>query len=111
MDNIYLNAKAGLTTSDLTTLYTCPSNSRAIVKSLLITEDANSGTEINITLVDASGNIFNLVKDKTISAKATEQILTQPLIIMEGEILKVQATQANELFAIASILEMNRDDN
>ena len=51
------------------------------------------------------------VKDKTISAKATEQILTEPLIMMEGEILKVQATQANELFAIASILEMNRDDN
>ena len=30
---------------------------------------------------------------------------------MYDVILKVQATQANELFAIASILEMNRDDN
>ena len=84
---------------------------KSIIKSLLITEDANSGTEINITLVDSSAAIFNIVKDKTISAKATEQILTEPLIMMENEILKVQATQANELFAIASILEMNRDDN
>jgi len=111
MANIYLNAKKDLTDTNLTTLYTCPSNSRAIVKSLLVTEDANSGTEINITLVDSSAAIFNIVKDKTISAKATEQILTEPLIMMENEILKVQATQANELFAIASILEMNRDDN
>ena len=111
MANIYLNSKVDLTTTNLTTLYTCPSNSRAIVKSLLVTEDANSGTTIDITLVDSSSAIFNIAKTKLISAKATEQILTEPLILMESEILKVQAADANELFVIASILEMNRDDN
>jgi hypothetical protein len=111
MANIYLNAKVDLTTTNLTTLYTCPSNSRAIVKSLLVTEDANSGTTIDITLVNASSAIFNIAKTRSISAKATEQVLTEPLILMESEVLKVQAADANELFVIASILEMNRDDN
>ena len=34
MANIYLNKKASLTNTDLTTLYTVPSNARAIVKSV-----------------------------------------------------------------------------
>ncbi len=38
MANIYKNAKVDLTTTDLTVLYSVPSNSRAIVKSILVTE-------------------------------------------------------------------------
>ena len=33
MANIYTNAKVDLTTTNATTLYTVPSNSRAIIKS------------------------------------------------------------------------------
>ena len=40
MANIYKNEKTSLTTTALTTLYTVPSNSRAIVKSLNVAEDA-----------------------------------------------------------------------
>ena len=36
MANIYRNDKVSLTNTDNTTLYTVPSNSRAIVKSLLV---------------------------------------------------------------------------
>ena len=39
MANIYKNEKTSLTTTALTTLYTVPSNSRAIVKSLNVAED------------------------------------------------------------------------
>ena len=38
MANIYKNEKTSLTTTALTSLYTVPSNSRAIVKSLLVAE-------------------------------------------------------------------------
>jgi hypothetical protein len=110
MANIYKNAKVDLTTTDLTVLYTVPSNSRAIVKSILVTEDANSGTNITINLVDSSGAVFNIAKTKTIAALATIQILDEPLIMQESEVLKVQAGDANELFVISSILEINRED-
>ena len=106
MANSFINKKADLTTTDLTTLYTVPSFKTAGVKSILVSEDAGSGTTITVTLVDSSGNIFSLFKTKTISGNATTELLTQPLVMEESEILKVLAGDANELHVIASILEI-----
>jgi len=106
MANNFINKKVDLTTADLTTLYTVPSFKSSVIKSLLVSEDAGSGSTITVTLVNASGVIFNLFKDKAIGSKATTELLTNPLIMEEGEILKVQAADANELFVIASILEI-----
>ena len=77
-----------------------------VIKSLIVSEDAGSGSTITITLVNASGTIFNLFKDKAIASKATTELLSQPLVMEESEILKVQAADANELHVIASILEI-----
>ena len=106
MANSFKNKKVDLTTTDLTTLYTVPTATTTVVKSILVTEDAGSGSTITITLVDSSSNIFNLFKDKAIASKATTELLTQPLVMGESEILKVQAADANELHVIASILEI-----
>ena len=106
MANSFINKKVDLTTTDLTTLYTVPSFKAAVIKSLLVSEDAGSGSTITITLVNSSGAIFNLFKDKSIASKTTTELLTQPLVMEESEVLKVQAADANELFVIASILEI-----
>ena len=108
MANIYKNSKLDLTTTDNTILYTVPSNSRSILKSILVSEDAGSGTTINLTLSNALGAVFSIYKLKTVGANATEQLLTEPLVMMENEVLKVQAADANELHVIATILEINR---
>ena len=110
MANVYLNSKIDLSTTDNTVLYTVPSNSRAIIKSLLVSEDAGSGTTITVTLTSQTGTVFSLFKVKAVGANATEQLLTEPLIMMENEILKVQAADANELHVVSSILEINRED-
>ena len=110
MANIYKNAKVDLTTTDITTLYTVPSNSRAIVKSILVCDDSNNGSTITVTLTDASSNVFVLFDVKNIAGHATEQLLTEPLILQESEILKVTAADANRLHVVASILEINRED-
>ena len=106
MANSFKNKKVDLTTTDLTTLYTVPTATTTVIKSLLVTEDAGSGTTITITLVNSSGAIFNLYKDKAIASKATTELLTNPLVMEESEALKVQAADANELHVIASILEI-----
>ena len=110
MANIYKNAKVDLTTTDITTLYTAPSDSRAIIKSILVCDDSNNGSTITVTLTDASSNVFVLFDVKTIAGHATEQLLTEPLILQESEILKVTAADANRLHVVASILEINRED-
>ena len=109
MANIYKNAKVDLSSTDNTTIYTAPSDSRAIIKSIIISEDAGSGTTITLTITDAASAVFNLFKDKAIASKATTELLTHPLILEENEVLKAQAADANELHVIASILEINRD--
>ena len=106
MANRFLNKKVDLTTTDLTTLYTVPSATTTVVKSLLVSNDAGSGCNIDVTLVDSSGNIFNLFKTKTIATITTTELLTNPLVMEESEILKVQGSDANELHVIASILEI-----
>ena len=106
MANSFINAKADLTTTNLTTLYTVPSFKTSVVKSILVSEDAGSGANITVTLVDSSSNIFSLFKTKAISSNTTTELLTQPLVMEASEILKVQASDANELHVIASILEI-----
>ena len=109
MANVYKNELVDLTTTDNTTVYTTPSDSRAIIKSILVSEDAGSGCDITFTITNAASAVFSLFKDKTIASKTTTELLTHPLILEENEVLKAQAADANELHIIASILEINRD--
>jgi hypothetical protein len=109
MANIYKNEKTSLTTTALTSLYTVPSNSRAIVKSLLVAEDAGSTAVIKVTLVDAAAAIFVIDNDVNLTANQKEQVLSEPLIMKESEILKVQAS-SGAVDVVASILEINRED-
>ena len=109
MANIYKNAKLSLTTSVNTALYTVPSNSRAIVKSIFIAEDANSTATAEVTLVDAGATPYMVDKDVSLSAKGKEQVITEPLVMEESEIIKIDATSGS-VDVIASILEINRED-
>ena len=109
MANIYKNEKTSLTTTALTTLYTVPSNSRAIVKSLLVSEDAGGAAVVKVTLVDAADAIFVVDNDVNLTANQKEQVLSEPLIMKESEILKVQAS-SGAVDVVASVLEINRED-
>ena len=109
MANIYKNDKVSLTNTDVTTLYTVPSNSRAIVKSLLVVEDNAGAAVVKATLTNAAGTAFIIDNNISLSANEKEQVLSEPLIMQESEILKVQATSGN-VDVIASILEINRED-
>ena len=106
MANIYKNAKLDLTTASATTLYTAPSDSRAIIKSLLVCDDSNNGSTLTVTITDASSNVFSLFKTKAVASNTTTELLTHPLVVEESEILKVQASDANELHVVASILQI-----
>ena len=109
MANIYLNAKLDLTNTSITTLYTCPSNSRAIVKSILVCNDVADVSTITVTLTDVTPAVFSLF-NSSVSPGTTDELLNGPLILKESEILKVTAADANRLHVVASILEINREN-
>jgi hypothetical protein len=107
--NIYNNAKVDLTTTGNTTIYTTPSGSRSIIKNILVSDDSGSGDSITMTITDASSAVFSLFKSKTIAANNTTEMITQPIILLENEVLKAQAVTADRLHVVVSLLEINRD--
>ena len=108
MGNVYTNAKKDLTTTSVTTLYTAPALTTSLVKSIVVSEDSGNADTITLTITDAESSpaTFSLYKTKAISANATAELLTQPLVLKTGEILKVTAATANRLHVVASVLEL-----
>ena len=106
MANSFVNKKADLTTTSVTTLYTVPSATTGVIKSILVSEDSGNADTITVTITDTSDNVFSLFKTKSISANATTELLTGPLVLEESEVLKVTAATANRLHVVASVLEI-----
>jgi len=107
--NIYTNVKSDLTTNTNTSIFTVPAATTAIIKSFIVSNDSGSADTIEIQIVDTSDGIFNLFKSQNIAANTTVDLLTNPLILTENEQIKVQATTADRLHVILSMLQLNRD--
>jgi len=106
MANAFVNKKADLTSTSATTLYTVPAQTTAVIKSILVSEDSGNADTITITLTDTDDAVFSLFKTKAISANATTELLTAPLVVQESEIVKVTAATANRLHVVLSALEI-----
>ena len=109
MANIYTNVKVDLTTNNNTSIFTVPSATTAIVKSFIVSNDSSSNDNIQIQVVSTSEATFNLFKSQQITANSTVDLLTNPLILTENEQIKVQATTADRLHVILSMLQINRN--
>ena len=106
MANNYKNAKVDLSSTGVTTLYTAPTATTAIFKSILVSEDSGNADTITLTITDSSSAVFSLFKTKAVSANGTVELLSAPLVVEESEILKVTAATANRLHVVASFLEI-----
>ena len=74
MANTYTNAKVDLSSTSVTTLYTCATSTTAIFKSILVSEDSGNADTITVTLTNGT-SVFSLFKTKSISANATTCLL------------------------------------
>ena len=124
MANVYTNYKTILSNSSLTTLYTVPSETTAIIKSIRVSNvDAQNDCKISIYLVDTSSVSYNLQTDRTVQSLTTEELLAAgsldqdsadssvgspcPLVAKESEVIKVQAENGGDLHVILSVLEIS----
>ena len=108
MANTFVNKKVDLTSTSATTLYTVPTATPAVIKSILISEDSGNADTITITLTDTDDAVFSLFNVKAISASGTSELLSQPLVVEESEIIKVTAATANRLHVVLSALEIKK---
>jgi hypothetical protein len=124
MANVYTNYKAKLSTNALTTVYTVPSETTAIVKSIRVSnEDTENNCNISLFLVDTSSVSYSLEIDRPIEAKRSQELLatgnmtqdtsdgavaaSAPLVAKESEVIKAQAQNGNDLSIIISVLEIS----
>ena len=115
MANAFVNYKAVLTTSELTTLYTVGSETTAIVKSLRVSNtDEENDCKISIYLVDTSSVSYNLETNRKVQKGESEELLkssqqtggTAQVVFKESEVLKVQAENGGDLHVILSVMEI-----
>ena len=86
MANTFKSAMVDITTTDLTAIITVPTADEVV----------------------RGAATFEVFKAKSVATNTTTELLTQPLVLQESDILKVQANAANQVHIIASFLEVTK---
>ena len=64
MSNAFVNKKVDLTSTSATTLYTVPTATTAVIKSIIVSEDSGNADTITVTITDTDSAVFSLFKTK-----------------------------------------------
>ena len=114
MANVYTNYKAVLSTNELTTLYTVPTTTTGIIKSLRVTNiDEENDCKISSHVVDSSSISYTLETNRVVQKGTSEELFnsysfsTSPVVLKESEIIKLQAQNGGDLHVILSVLEIS----
>ena len=108
MANIYKNAFFDPANTSPVSVYTVPSDSRAIVQNIQVTIE--SGTKIvKATVTDSSATTDYQIAYPSITGPNISNIANGPIVLEENDILKIESSDISGISAIISILEINRD--
>ena len=123
MADTFKNAGVDLTTTDPTTLYTVPTAApgttgtapifptTAVIKSIVVCNDSANTTEYTIEWTDTSASAtYKITNDKTINTDTTAEVLSQPLVLEESDLIKITANAANQIHITLSVLEVTKGD-
>ena len=109
MANRYKNANFDLTTTDVTDIYTVPSESRAIVQNIHVANVGAGNTEIKAFLYDNSATTAYQFAEHTVNTGNSQSISDGSIVLEENDKLQLQAASANVFEGTCAILEINRD--
>src|SRR6056300_1899855 len=108
MANIYKNAFFDPANTDTFTIYTTPSDSRAIIQNIQITNETGS-KDVKVYVEDSSASTTYLVAHGSISGPTICNFAKGPIVLEENDILKAQSSVTSNVSAIVSILETDRN--
>tara|TARA_R110002020_G_scaffold12397_2_gene45426 strand:- start:759 stop:1100 length:342 start_codon:yes stop_codon:yes gene_type:complete len=104
------NASVALANTDLTTIYTTPTNFTSIIRDVFLTNvDGSAAVDATLKYTDTSASAtYSLLSTTSISADSYLRLENAHIILEEGDILKVQAGAANDLEVTVFIEEFHR---
>ena len=109
MANIYKNANFDLDVTTVVDVYTCPSNSRAIVQNIHTANVGAANTEIKAFIYDNSATTAFQFAEHTVNSGDSRSISDGSIILEENDKLQLQAGSANIFEGTCAILEINRE--
>ena len=123
MADNFVNSSLDVVNTDLNAIYTVPTVSPGVtgtapvfptttlVKSILVASDSANTTLVDIKYLDSSAtSTFVLFNQKSVAANTTVELLEQPLVLEESDILYLQANAANQVHVTVSALEITKGD-
>ena len=105
-----INAASALSSTGLTTVYTCPANFSATIKEVWVTNvDGSNAADITLKWTDTSASAtFDLVSTFSVAADNYLRINDANIFLETGDIFKAQASAANDLTVSIFIEEQRR---
>ena len=123
MADNFVNSGYDVVNTNLNAIYTVPTSSvgivgtpptfptTALVKSIVVASDSANATLVDLKWTDTSASsTFVLYNQKSITSNNTVELLTQPLVLEESDILYLQANAANQVHVTVSVLEITKGD-
>jgi hypothetical protein len=108
MANIYKNAFFDPADTSPVSVYTVPSDSRAIVQNIQVTNESGSKI-VKAKVTDSSATTDYQIAYASISGPTICNIANGPIVLEENDVLKIESSDISGISAIISILEINRD--
>ena len=108
MANIYKNEFYDPTTTSAETVYTVPSNARAIIQNIQLTNE--SGNKIaKVSVTDSSATTDYQIAYADITGPTICNVAKGPVVLEENDVLKIESSVTSGISGIVSILEINRE--
>jgi len=108
MANIYKNTFYDPSVTTAVTVYTVPSDSRAIVQNIQIT-NASGGKIVKVHITDSSASTDYQIAYASITGATICNLAKGPVVLEENDVLKIESSDTTGISGIVSILEINRD--
>ena len=114
MANAYKNVGTAVATTDITTVYTCPTETVARIKSISVYNvHASTAIDVALSIYDKSGDVTKAYEKKASLAAATKYEFLQTgyssiLVLEESDLLRVTCSTANGLNVMVSVLQQDR---
>jgi hypothetical protein len=96
--NRYKNAQFDLTTTDKTDIYTCPSNSRAIIQNIHTANIGAGNIEIKAFIYDNSVTTSFQFAEHTVNSGTSKSIADGTIILEENDKLQLHCSYDTDIF-------------
>jgi hypothetical protein len=107
MANVYKNAFYAPTLTAPETIYTCPTEARAIFQTVQITNTSGNKT-VKVYIYDNSASTQYLISHAEITGPTICNLLKGSIVLEESDELRIETTDISGISGTAALLEVSR---